>query len=96
MFEIPFEHNWYLNIHSDRKINSPPIAHFIFSKVVKGKSKYKKGKLQCSQNVDLNPTYAIGRHYDKQEKLYLFSLYQSCEPNLIFTEHICSSIEFRT
>ena len=57
MFEIPFEHNWYLNIHSDRKNNSPPIAHFIFSKDVKAEPKYKKGKWQCSQNVDLNLTY---------------------------------------
>ena len=43
MFEIPLE---YLNIHSDRKNNSP-------SKDVKGQQKYKKEKWQCSQNLDL-------------------------------------------
>ena len=58
MFEIPFKHNWYLNIHPDRKNNSPPIVHLRLSKDVKGDSKYKKEKWQCSQNVDLNPTYA--------------------------------------
>ena len=32
------------------------IAHFRFSKDVKGEQKYKKEKWQCSQNFDLNPT----------------------------------------
>ena len=35
----------YLNIHSDRKNTFPPIAHFRFSKDVKGEQKYKKGKM---------------------------------------------------
>ena len=36
IFEILLVHNWYLNLQLDRNINSPPIAHFIFSNVVLG------------------------------------------------------------
>ena len=32
-FEIPLEHNWYLNLQLYRSVNSPSIAHFKFSKV---------------------------------------------------------------
>ena len=56
MYVFPFRHNWCLHIHSDRKNNSPPIAHFRFSNDVKGKQKYKKERWQCSQNFILNPT----------------------------------------
>ena len=45
MFKIPLDANWYLNIHSDRKNNSPPIKDFRFSKDVKGEQRYKKDKM---------------------------------------------------
>ena len=37
-------------------MNSPPIAQFMFSNVVLRNQKYKKEKLQCTQNLALNPT----------------------------------------
>ena len=60
MYVFPFRHNWCLHIHSDRKNNSPPIAHFRFSNDVKGEQKYKKERWQCSQNFILNPTRVNG------------------------------------
>ena len=42
MYVFPFRHNWCLHIHSDRKNNSPPIAHFRFSNDVKGKQNIRK------------------------------------------------------
>ena len=57
MFENLLEYNWYPNLHLNRNINSPPIAHFRFSNAVFRKEKSKKEKWQGSQNSDLKPTY---------------------------------------
>ena len=57
---ILLEHNWYLNLQLDRNMNSPLIAHFRFPNIVMRKKKSKKEKMQCSQNIELNPTHAMG------------------------------------
>ena len=59
MFVIPFKHNWYLNIHLNGKIKSSQNAHFRFSILVLLNQKLKKEKWQCSQNLDLNPTFVL-------------------------------------
>ena len=60
LFEILLEFNRYLNLQMNRNINSLPIAHFRFVNVVlrKEKSKKERNVVRCSQNLDLNPTYA--------------------------------------
>ena len=43
-----------INLQLDRKVNSPPTAHFRFSNVVLRNQKWKKENWQCSQNLELN------------------------------------------
>ena len=69
MFGTLLDYNWYLNLQLDRNSNSPTIAHFRFPKVVLRKEESKKENWQCSQNLELNPTY--GKKASTKYNVYL-------------------------